>query len=200
MRLLDFCITQLKAQGPSRTCKESTEEEEEEEEEEDTTDRVVPCRFGSTIIFTPNSEFNFQSLQDEETILTQADRAGGSVSFNGTRHPIHRVASAEPEEIEDDEMGCSRTWLKPRPQSGLDCVMCAEFVRYTGCHQRRQRRRRSTRWTPSLSVSIYIFLSISLSLCLSLPVLRSLSLSHTHTQITGWHQRRQRRRRTTRWT
>ena len=28
-RLIDFCITQLKAQGPSRTCNESKEEEEE---------------------------------------------------------------------------------------------------------------------------------------------------------------------------
>ena len=27
MRLIDFCITQLKAQGPSRTCNESKEEE-----------------------------------------------------------------------------------------------------------------------------------------------------------------------------
>ena len=30
LRLIDFCITQLKAQGPSRTCNESKEEEEEE--------------------------------------------------------------------------------------------------------------------------------------------------------------------------
>jgi len=29
-RLIDSCITQLKAQGPSRTCNESKEEEEEE--------------------------------------------------------------------------------------------------------------------------------------------------------------------------
>ena len=28
LRLIDFCITQLKAQGPSRTCDESKEEEE----------------------------------------------------------------------------------------------------------------------------------------------------------------------------
>ena len=28
LRLIDFCITQLKAQGPSRTCNESTEEGE----------------------------------------------------------------------------------------------------------------------------------------------------------------------------
>ena len=28
LRLIDSCITQLKAQGPSRTCNESTEEEE----------------------------------------------------------------------------------------------------------------------------------------------------------------------------
>ena len=27
LRLIDFCITQLKAQGPSRTCTESKEEE-----------------------------------------------------------------------------------------------------------------------------------------------------------------------------
>ena len=30
LRLMNFCITQLKAQGPSRTCNESKEEEEEE--------------------------------------------------------------------------------------------------------------------------------------------------------------------------
>ena len=30
LRLIDSCITQLKAQGPSRTCTESKEEEEEE--------------------------------------------------------------------------------------------------------------------------------------------------------------------------
>ena len=29
LRLVHFCITQLKAQGPSRTCNESREEEEE---------------------------------------------------------------------------------------------------------------------------------------------------------------------------
>ena len=28
LRLIDFCITQLKAQGPSRTCNESKEDEE----------------------------------------------------------------------------------------------------------------------------------------------------------------------------
>ena len=30
MRLVDSCFTQVKAQGPSRTCNESKEEEEEE--------------------------------------------------------------------------------------------------------------------------------------------------------------------------
>ena len=30
LRLIDSCISQLKAQGPSRTCNESKEEEEEE--------------------------------------------------------------------------------------------------------------------------------------------------------------------------
>jgi len=34
LRLIDSCITQLKAQGPSRTCNESKEEEEEATEEE----------------------------------------------------------------------------------------------------------------------------------------------------------------------
>ena len=33
-RLIDSCITQLKAQGHSRTCTDSKEEEEEEEGEE----------------------------------------------------------------------------------------------------------------------------------------------------------------------
>ena len=32
--LLNYCITQHKAQGPSRTCSESTGDDEEEEEEE----------------------------------------------------------------------------------------------------------------------------------------------------------------------
>ena len=32
LRLIDSCITQLKAQGPSRTCNESKEEEEYEDE------------------------------------------------------------------------------------------------------------------------------------------------------------------------
>ena len=30
LRLIDFCITQLKAQGPSRTCNESKEEKKVE--------------------------------------------------------------------------------------------------------------------------------------------------------------------------
>ena len=30
LRLIDSCITQLKAQGPSRTCNESKEEEKED--------------------------------------------------------------------------------------------------------------------------------------------------------------------------
>ena len=34
LRLVDSCITHLKAQGPSRTCNESKEEEEEEEEDQ----------------------------------------------------------------------------------------------------------------------------------------------------------------------
>ena len=33
LRLIDSCITQLKAQGPSRTCNESKEEEEVEEDD-----------------------------------------------------------------------------------------------------------------------------------------------------------------------
>ena len=38
LRRIDSCITQLKAQGPSRTCNES-----KEEEEEDTTDLCAPA-------------------------------------------------------------------------------------------------------------------------------------------------------------
>ena len=34
LRLIDSCIIEHKAQGPSRTCNESKEEKEEEEEEE----------------------------------------------------------------------------------------------------------------------------------------------------------------------
>jgi len=33
LRLIDCCITQLTAQGPSRTCNENKEEEEEEEDQ-----------------------------------------------------------------------------------------------------------------------------------------------------------------------
>ena len=36
LRLIDSCITQLKAQGPSRTCNESKEEEEEDERSSNT--------------------------------------------------------------------------------------------------------------------------------------------------------------------
>ena len=36
LRLIDFCITQLKAQGPSKTCNESKEEQEEDLSEEGT--------------------------------------------------------------------------------------------------------------------------------------------------------------------
>ena len=35
MRRIDSCVTQRKAQGPSRTCNDSKEEDEEEEEEEE---------------------------------------------------------------------------------------------------------------------------------------------------------------------
>ena len=35
LRLIDSCITQLKAQGPSRTCNESQEEEEYNDECQD---------------------------------------------------------------------------------------------------------------------------------------------------------------------
>jgi len=38
LRLIDSCISQLKAQGPSRTCNESKEEEDEEIDE----DEVAP--------------------------------------------------------------------------------------------------------------------------------------------------------------
>ena len=34
LRLIDSCVTQLKAQGPSRTCNESKQEEEKELESE----------------------------------------------------------------------------------------------------------------------------------------------------------------------
>jgi len=38
LRLIDSCITQLKAQGPARTCNESKEEEEEGFEPDDEED------------------------------------------------------------------------------------------------------------------------------------------------------------------
>ena len=41
LRLIDSCITQLEAQGPSRTCDESKEEEEEEAE--------LPCTIRSSV-------------------------------------------------------------------------------------------------------------------------------------------------------
>ena len=43
VRLIDSCITQLKAQGPSRICNESKEEGEEEEEVV-LGERDEPCR------------------------------------------------------------------------------------------------------------------------------------------------------------
>ena len=42
LRLIDSCITQLKAQGPSRTCSESNEEEEEE---------GVSCQSQRTVVY-----------------------------------------------------------------------------------------------------------------------------------------------------
>ena len=41
MRLVDSCITQLKAPGPSRTCNESKEEEEEDKHTETLGAKVV---------------------------------------------------------------------------------------------------------------------------------------------------------------
>jgi len=46
--LLDSCITQLKAQGPSRTCNESKEEEEAEESQHPPN---TPRVFGGLILF-----------------------------------------------------------------------------------------------------------------------------------------------------
>jgi len=52
LRLIDSCITQLKAQGPSRTCTES-----KEEEEVFGTERIMPT--------TPQSEP--QSISESST-------------------------------------------------------------------------------------------------------------------------------------
>ena len=52
LRFIDSCITQLKDQGPSRTCNESKEEEEEDSglgfqagERHDLKDPALQCRF-----------------------------------------------------------------------------------------------------------------------------------------------------------
>jgi len=45
MRLIDSCITQLKAQGPSRTCNESKEEEEEVRGDYRGTSLIRTCLF-----------------------------------------------------------------------------------------------------------------------------------------------------------
>ena len=41
LRLIDSCITQLKAQGPSRTCNESKEEEDLAREAQENLPRVL---------------------------------------------------------------------------------------------------------------------------------------------------------------
>ena len=52
LRIIDSCITQLKAQGPSTTCNESKEEEqqqeEDEEEEEEEEEASMSTRGSST--------------------------------------------------------------------------------------------------------------------------------------------------------
>ena len=52
LRLIDSCITQCKAQGPSRTCNESKEEEEEEEALWSATPAQTPSiRFRGGLVF-----------------------------------------------------------------------------------------------------------------------------------------------------
>jgi len=50
LRLIDSCITQLKAQGPSRTCNESKEEEEELEEKGQTQGDLAVVGGWSTLL------------------------------------------------------------------------------------------------------------------------------------------------------
>jgi len=57
LRRIDFCITQLKAQGPSRTCNES-----KEEEEEDTKGNASLQAFGPGIPLLLNFYFCFETF------------------------------------------------------------------------------------------------------------------------------------------
>ena len=50
---LDSCITQLKVQGPSRTCNESKEEEEEEEE---SNPKSAKCQLPKPQTLTPGAD------------------------------------------------------------------------------------------------------------------------------------------------
>ena len=52
LRLIDSCITQLKAEGPSRTCNESQEEAEETRGPGETTPAPAPRTWGGVILKT----------------------------------------------------------------------------------------------------------------------------------------------------
>jgi hypothetical protein len=69
LRLIDFCITQLKAQGPYRTCNESKEEEEDFTE----------------IVFRVEG---FPSITPLETVITS-----DSVSFDPTSFSFQKSAN-----------------------------------------------------------------------------------------------------------
>ena len=65
LRLIDSCITQLKGQGTSRTCNESTEEEEEEEEALFLLPGMRNVRLPDTFGFTDYSQVDMLDMRNK---------------------------------------------------------------------------------------------------------------------------------------
>jgi len=78
LRLIDFCITQRKAQGPSRTCNESKEEEEEEEEDSN----VERTRCRPVIVESSSSSLLLSSLESSDTMSM-------SLKYEPASAPLH---------------------------------------------------------------------------------------------------------------
>ena len=117
MRLIDFCITQLKAQGPSRTCNESKEEEEEVGLEQD-----AP----TTLEFRKDAGLCCGSRLRKGEVFACVGRNQNlkDPKVQKGPHLSSRVSS---------ERAYLRNTISPRkllhtPQHGLDCLICAMFA------------------------------------------------------------------------
>jgi len=64
LRLIDSCITQLKAQGPSRTCNESNEEEEDSGRPDTPLHPRCSCRDGEGRLSPDSGDVWYKSRPD----------------------------------------------------------------------------------------------------------------------------------------